>query len=237
MTKFIQRDNLLTPAYLSRLQQMVSGMNGFPWYFISTDVSYPPGDNFIFGDVALMDCPDEEATIGFTHVLLDQNGQESPWLHHFNALVDHVLDQFPFPVKMLRVRLSLLVNNGKDHHNAAHTDHEDPHTTGLFYFEDATGNTHLFEQFDDPNYGTVDERWLKGKNMMLNHEYTVNRLIKPEANKLVLFPGNQYHASSTPTGKSKYRVTCNFNVVPLNDKHDIFDPTTYEDIGNEAVVH
>ena len=32
--------NLLGKHYHSRLCKLVSGMNGFPWYFLSDDVSY-----------------------------------------------------------------------------------------------------------------------------------------------------------------------------------------------------
>ena len=51
-------------------------MNGFPWYFLSTDVSYDPGDDFKFGGQNLMDIPDKEKTVGFVHVLLDKDGVE-----------------------------------------------------------------------------------------------------------------------------------------------------------------
>ena len=77
--KYIQVDNLLTPSYLQRLYKLTSGMNGFPWFFLSEDISYSTND-FMFGDDKLLDIPDEQKTLGFTHVLLDQEGVESPYL-------------------------------------------------------------------------------------------------------------------------------------------------------------
>jgi hypothetical protein len=49
--KYIQVDNLLGQTYHSRLFDLVSGMNGFPWYFLSKDVAYQPSEDFNFGDI------------------------------------------------------------------------------------------------------------------------------------------------------------------------------------------
>ena len=96
--KYIQVDNLLTPSYLKRLQDLTGGMNGFPWFFLSEDISYDTG-NIKFGDDKLIDIPEEQKTLGFTHVLLDQDGVESPYLPMFQPLLDSVSDALPYPVQ------------------------------------------------------------------------------------------------------------------------------------------
>ncbi len=211
--KYIQVENLLTPTYLSRLFDQVKGMNGFPWYFLSDDVSYST-DGFMFGDTKLLDMPEDEKAIGFTHVLLDQEGVESPWLSHWLPVLDSVQDALPCPVQFLRVRLALQLNNGKMHHNAPHTDSEKDHYAALFYLHDCTGDTVFFDQYDDPNSGlNIDERWYKGRTQ----SYTERLRVKPEANKLFVFDGHQYHASSNPNGEHKFRVALNLNFLSDDD--------------------
>ncbi len=204
--KYIQVNDLLTPTYHSKLFDMVNGMNGFPWYFLSEDVSYSTRD-VMFGDVPLLDMPEDEKSIGFTHVLLDQDNVESPWLPRFEPLLYTVQDALPCPVQFLRVRLALQLNNGKTHHNAPHTDSEKDHYAALYYLHDSTGDTVFFEQYDDPKDGSVEERWYKARTQ----KYTEHLRVKPQANKLFVFDGHTFHASSNPTGDSKWRIVLNLN--------------------------
>ena len=87
--KYIQVDDLLTPSYLARLYKLTSGMNGFPWFFLSEDISYSTTDVH-FGDEQIVGIPDDQKTLGFTHVLLDQEGVESPYLPMFQPTRVHI---------------------------------------------------------------------------------------------------------------------------------------------------
>ena len=190
-------------------------MNGFPWYFLSEDVSYTPTDDFKFGGSNLMDIPKQEKSVGFVHVLLDQDGLESPWLVHFVPLLDAVQDSLGTEVTYKRVRLSLTMNHGKEagQHNAPHTDHEEDHYAALFYLDDYTGDTVFFDQYDDPTSDTVDKRWWKA----MTQPYTECMRNTPKANSLFVFDGHQFHASSNPFGDCKYRVTLNLNFTANDD--------------------
>ena len=218
--KYIQKENLITPSYLSRLNKLCSGMNGFPWYFLSTDVSYTPSDDYKFGGDNLMDIPDKEKSVGFVHVLMDREGVESPWLPHFMPLCDAVNDAMPHPIEFTRVRLALLIQQDKNegNHNAPHTDHEEDHYAGLFYLDDSTGDTVFFNEYDDPNSGDVEHRWWKP----MTQKYTENMRVTPKGNMLHVFDGHQFHASSNPYGANKYRVTLNLN---FTSDHDLFADT------------
>ena len=132
--KYIQVDDLLTPSYLQRLYKLTSGMNGFPWFFLSEDISYTP-NTIEFGDLSMGDgdIPEDQKTLGFTHVLLDQEGIESPFLPTFQPLLDSISDSLPYPVEFFRVRLALQLANGKDSYNGPHTDHESDHYACLLY--------------------------------------------------------------------------------------------------------
>ena len=215
--KYIQVDNLLTPSYLKRLQDLTGGMNGFPWFFLSEDISYDTG-NIKFGDDKLIDIPEQQKTLGFTHVLLDQEGVESPYLPMFQPLLDSVSDALPHRVQFFRARLALQLANGKDSHNGPHTDHESDHYAALFYINDSSGDTVFFHEYDDPTYGTVDERWTKARQQSYNECFRST----PKANKLFAFDGHQFHSSSNPT-TNPYRVILNLNFYC---EHDLFDFTT-----------
>ena len=190
-------------------------MNGFPWYFLSTDVSYDPGDDFKFGGQNLMDIPDKEKTVGFVHVLLDKDGVESPWLTQFVPLLDNIQDAIGSPCNFLRVRLALTINPGKEEgqHNAPHTDHESDHYAALFYLHDSNGDTVFFNEYDDPKSGDVEKRWWKARTQ----EYTIAKRVTPKANNLFAFDGHQFHASSNPHSDEKYRVTLNLNFTCDDD--------------------
>jgi len=218
--KYIQKENLITPSYLSRLNDLVSGMNGFPWYFLSEDVSYTPSKDYNFGDVNLMDIPDKEKTVGFVHVLMDREGVESPWLTHFMPLCDAINDAMPHRIVYSRIRLALLLQQGDNQpqHNAPHTDHEEDHYAGLFYLDDYTGDTVFFDQYDDPRGGDVEHRWWRA----MQQEYTIAHSNTPKRNSLFVFDGHQFHASSNPYGDCKFRVSLNLN---FTSEHDLFADT------------
>ena len=218
--KYIQKEDLLSPSYLSRLNDLVSGMNGFPWYFLSEDISYTPSKDFNFGDINLMDIPDKEKSVGFVHVLLDRDDVESPWLVHFLPLLDIISDSLPHPVKYDRVRLALLLQQGDDklRHNAPHTDHEEDHYAALFYLNDYTGDTVFFDQYDDPTEDSLEKRWWKA----MQQEYTIAHRNTPKRNSLFVFDGHQFHASSNPHGDCKFRVSLNLN---FTSEHDLFADT------------
>lgn len=216
--KYIQIDNLLGKTYHSRLFDIVNGMNGFPWYFLSEDVAYAP-NSYGFGEIKLMDIKPDEKSVGFTHLLIDNHGVESPWLPHFAAFLDAVKDAMPAPIEFTRVRLALQLNNGNDgHHNGVHTDSEKDHYAAIYYFHDSSGDTVFFNEYDDPNYGSIDERWWRARTQ----EYTECRRVTPKANTLFAFDGHQFHSSSNPT-TNPYRVICNLN---FTSDYDIFAADT-----------
>ena len=215
--QYIHRKDVINPSYLSRLNKIVGGQNGIPWYFISEDISYDDATDMKFGDTELRhNIPEKEQSIGFVHLLLDQGGVESPWLPYFLPLTDAIQDSIGYPVEFFRLRLALITDIGKNgHHNCPHTDNEQDHYAALFYLHDTNGDTVFFDQYDDPNKGTVDERWQKGRNQ----EYTIHKRVSPEANSLFVFDGHQFHASTNPYGQHLYRVTLNINFW---SDHDLF---------------
>ena len=88
--KFIRREGIIQPTYLSRLYALTSGMNSFPWFFLSEDISYPvEAVEYAMSDRNLRQHNDKRS-VGFTHLLLDQDMVESPFLPTFQALLDNI---------------------------------------------------------------------------------------------------------------------------------------------------
>ncbi len=136
--KYIQREGIIQPTYLSRLYNLVSKETGFPCW------------------------KDEELSVGFTHLLLDQDGVESFYLPTFQALLDNISDELG-GVTFFRARLALQLNNGKNCPNLPHTDHDEDHYSALYYLHDSSGDTVFYNEYDDVNDGTVGERWERAK--------------------------------------------------------------------------
>jgi hypothetical protein len=90
---------------------------------------------------------------------------------------------------MYRFRVGLIVPDIKKrlHHNI-HTDFSFDHTTALYYVNDSDGDTFFFD----------------------NDKNIVER-ITPKKGRMVVFDGNQLHASSSPT--SNVRVAININYI------------------------
>ena len=51
--QYIHKKDIINPSYLSRLNKIVGGQNGFPWYFISEDISYDDATDMKFGDTVI----------------------------------------------------------------------------------------------------------------------------------------------------------------------------------------
>jgi len=203
--KYIRREGIIQPTYLSRLYNLVSKETGFPWFFIADDISY--GKEFHDG------WKDEELSVGFTHLLLDQDGVESFYLPTFQALLDNISDELG-GVTFFRARLALQLNNGKNCPNLPHTDHDEDHYSALYYLHDSSGDTVFYNEYDDVNVGTVGERWERAKTQ----KYTECMRQTPKANTLFAFDGHQFHSSSNPT-ENKFRIILNLN---FHANHDIF---------------
>ena len=210
--KYIRREGIIQPTYLSRLYTLTSGMNGFPWFFLSEDISYPlQAVDKALGQIDIQH-PDKRS-VGFTHLLLDQDGVESPFLPTFQALLDNISDALG-GVTFFRARLALQLNNGKNCPNLPHTDHEEDHYSALYYLHDSSGDTVFYNEYDDPNDGTIDDRWHKAKTQ----KYTECMRQTPKANTLFAFDGHQFHSSSNPTD-NEFRIILNLN---FRSNHDIF---------------
>ena len=108
-----------------------------------------------------------------------------------------------------RVRFGMHTYSPNHVINNAHIDYSVGSLVGLLYLNDSDGDTYLY----DAKYEgepIFDEEYLKSEWLSVKDNMKVLERISPKANRMVLFDGRQYHASSTPT-KNQYRIIMNVN--------------------------
>ena len=149
MEKII-KDDFLDKEYYQHLKREMSGHN-FPWLYQANVALYgeAQADHFYF-----------------VHRLYEDHVPESSF---FNE-IQPVLEELKVGA-LIRARVLMYVNQGKQIIHERHTDYPFSHTAALIYFNNCNG----FTEFDD------DER------------------VENKENRLVMFDGSKEHSSSTCT--------------------------------------
>ena len=189
-------DNFLGKSYSDRILDLTTGPQGFPWSFISTDVTNPFQSNVT-----------QDFKIGFSNCPL-RDEMTNEYFPLFIPMLDSIQDHLEVKCEFIRLRLSLLLKDGSNRvYNTPHVDMHDDHYTALYYINDSDGDTHLFEQYDRPIPGSS---FIERQHKIKVQNYTVNKTISPQKNRLLIFDGHQLHASSHPK-ESPFRVVLNIN--------------------------
>ena len=96
--------------------------------------------------------------------------------------------------RVLRLKFNILPRgNGQGSYHTPHVDQDRPHKVFLYYVNDSDGDTYFFNERLGYN----------GK------EFTVNEQVSPKMGRAVLFDGDIYHASSSPTNSN---MRCILNI-------------------------
>ena len=165
-----------------------------PWYFLN--------------DSAYSDEYGEPGQSSFYNTIYLDGEVESPKKDFFEKIVNVLLMQTNTSIDTLyRIRLGLHVSSSSSVPNKAHIDDERPHTVGLLYLNDSDGDTLIYKEKYDPREGLGAVDSFKKLDSL-----TISDRVTPRANRLVIFDGHTYHASSTPTYPSSRRAL-NFNFV------------------------
>lgn len=190
-------DDLVGQSYSNRLLGVAMSPL-FQWTFQPTDVTY--GNS-------LPENRKQYANSGWVHHLLDGESY-SEFLNLYVPLLDTIQDTLKTKCNFTRLRVSMHQNTiGSPKHNNPHTDFEDDHYSAIYYLNDSDGDTYLFKEYDDPHAGSVKQRWEKSSSMT---NFTVESTVTPKQNRLLVFDGHQFHASSHPK-ESNYRIILNVN--------------------------
>ena len=168
------------------LLQLVTSTE-FPWYYLE-DTTYERTNKV------------SSKTPAWAHLLFGNDGTRSPFLDKFTPVLNGVLDKANLKLNdVIRMRLGFLANTRYSFpsqpyaHNEPHQDAEFPHYTAVWYLNEADGDLVIFNETEPSD------------------TYTVLRKELPEYNKVVLFNGLHYHASTCPKLLTKrIALTMNF---------------------------
>lgn len=159
---------------------------------IEQDVSQPG-----FNWYCIKDCtsPVYGSNTGFVHPAFDIGMEPTHFYPFIKPLVYSIEQAYGQRMQELyRIRIGLLLPaaNHKGH-NEPHIDFQWPHMTACFYVNDTDGDTVIFKQ---------QERSTK---------YDILESVAPKRNRVVIFDGSHYHASTKPKDhETRIVITVNF---------------------------
>jgi len=191
-------DDFLPTRYANELEAQVLDPT-FPWNY-NQSIEYRSSDN-----------------IGFSHIILEySNHNAQPYIEKnvlslFYPLTFIIEDKSGIPFNsMVRVRLGLFTKhmNGPEPHNP-HTDYRFEHTVALYYLTDSDGPTYLYNERRDAE---PFENFNQDPVVPNPKSFTLQTTVEPKKNRLLLFDGLQFHASSSPQ-HHKHRIALNINFL------------------------
>lgn len=182
-----EKDDFLGPQEFKYIQDSILGLS---WFY---------REDCVFGQ------PDRSC-FGFYRPIFGEDGVHISGLYEMSVmLTTKLLDQNNLKLKQLRrIRLGMFTKYAESIRHDAHVDYEDPHYTALFYLTTNNGYTSFYDKIK-----TSKEPYLidcEPSKEILGKEYRV----MPKENKIVLFDGLRYHASSTQTDNN-LRIVMNIN--------------------------
>jgi len=147
---------------------------------------------YFLDDVTHMTLSDNvEKTLGFSHYYFDDGQAMSNHFSLVYKIPETYYKETPFNTIQVRSFLQIAQPHRREHDHK-HTDRGLKHTVLLYYVNDSDGDTFLFgKDINDP----------------------VSKRVTPKKNRLVVFDGDIFHASSQPTVGKRCIINFNISVV------------------------
>ena len=182
--------NAVSPTLFKRLQHEILA-DSVPWYF-SDFTAYENIDN-------------NTMDYSWLHIVSQEGSVGSQISQLVESCLISALDAVHEPIEIFtRIRIGLITATHEPIQHEPHTDWQEIHKTGILYLNNSDGDTIIYNEKYDLTSG-VNSKDYKDKI-----DLTVNTTSTPEENKLIIFDGLTYHASTTPTTTPR-RVAINFN--------------------------
>jgi len=197
-------DNFLDQDNFEELSSAVLG-DKFPWFY-KEHASADPSLNIPNNSKLALE------TWGLDHTVYEkERGVESFAFVLFEELFKKIESTFEFKFdQLIRARLGAKfskIDFTSDNYNLPHVDYWYPHETLIFYFNDADGDTRIFDQwYQYPTTRDFRQNWPA--------EFTTQARVTPRANRLLWLNGLQFHTASNPIQTTK-RVVINMNFKSL----------------------
>jgi hypothetical protein len=183
--KYLVFDNIISKTYL---KQLVDNIFDYNWKFAS---------NLTYGNV-------------------EQSVNAQDFEHGFNASLTKEQRYFILPlilkicdlsnieisnknqISRITPRLQTMISSNNEI-NDIHTDKEQNHYVIIFYPHNIDGDTILYNQTTLDLSDSKFNKMNVGEKKEATKNFTILKKITPKENQVVVFDGNRYHASSSPT--------------------------------------
>jgi hypothetical protein len=175
------------------LEKIVSPQ--IPWFYGNT--TYKTGhENSLWGS-------------SFEHLIIENGNKNSPLYETFEPILKSILiDQGVKLNQFLRARLGMITVTPELLIHKPHVDYNFDHKVGLIYFSNTNAPTYFYnKKYDSLNELSILDYYESEKD-----NFIIEKEVECKANTLVLFDGDIYHSSSTPTNTDR-RIVLSFNYV------------------------
>jgi hypothetical protein len=164
-------ESVITPAYQDFIKAQLFATT-VPWTFLPDVTAHA-----------------DKGNLGFSHTAFEFGAIKSTcYWFLYPILLECCAKQGIEILSLERIRVGLYVNVNSDRPHTKHVDMQQPHLVGLYYVDDADGDTVFYAD------GEGGEEILR---------------CKPKKGTMVIFDGSVYHASTSPI-KTSHRVTVNY---------------------------
>lgn len=186
-------DNVTSKANVKYLEQ---SLINHPWYYLKGTAYNQLEENVT---------PYQPSWV---HFLYSDGESLSDLKPLAETLLLTALDRLNLPIsKLIRVRAGLSTRTPTPIVHTPHVDWDDNHMSAVYYVNDADGDTVFFKETRDESLKINSYEW--GKDKM----FSIDQTVSPKADRMVIFNGLTYHASSTPCNVD-YRLIINYNWIP-----------------------
>ena len=195
-------DNVL-PVNMANEIESITSSNLFPWYLlrdIQEEKLLDSSEFKVSSDKNTLN------TIQMSHKVFDHENKSSQvnseLFEYTKTICDICCDKVEMKPQYIRMKYNLLFNNTKNKkrfHNTPHVDNSfiDNYSM-IYYVNDSDGDTFIFNEI----YNSSNPAKIK--------KLTVQKKISPKKNRVVIFSGRYFHASSNPI-HSENRIVLNTN--------------------------
>jgi len=195
LSEIVEIENIMPVDYQDRLEKHLTHPS-FPWA-LTLDA--------VYGD----DTPDSRpGAVGFYHNIVFNNEQRSPDLQYIEPILHAFEDAMDGKIKVdtiQRIRIGLFTTHPSSKPHGPHVDAYYPHWTAVYYVTDCDGDIVIY----DDTYPKL----LPEQAEALPGSLTIKKRCTPAKGKIVAFPGQHYHSSSSPnTTPLRIAITFNFTV-------------------------
>lgn len=188
-------DNVLPQAYADNIEQDV--MSGaFPWNYMH-DITYDTA----YG-----------SNSGFVNIVYEIGKKPTEWFPYVKPIIYNIEAACGYKMNnLLRIRVGLLQSKvNSPEYDAPHIDFNGPHITACYYPADADGDTFVFDQTFDMIPKPVSEHNMR--QYTKNTNFTIATQSTPKKNRVCVFDGIRFHASSRPKiADRRVVITINYN--------------------------